>query len=371
MSTSLTYSGAGVNYKDLDPFKVLAQRAASKTARHLERFGFREVPESRGESVYLIETPDCFLAHVEEGLGTKNLVADTIYSRDPNRSYYEALAQDTVAMIVNDMATAGATPLSVAMHLALGDDDWIKNQLRTEELVLGWAKACSLARCAWGGGETPMLKGIVTPGTVVLNGSALGIIKPKERRIRGNVRDGDVIVLLKSSGIHANGLSLARRIARDLPEGYDARVDELSAATYGEVLLAPTIIYVPVIEDCLNEGVEIHYAVNITGHGWRKLMRLDEPFVYVIERIPMPQPVFTFMQRAGPVDDKEAYATFNMGAGLALYVPETEIGKITRIASKHNIFAFMAGHIEKRGGEKKVVIEPKGITYEESSLGFR
>jgi phosphoribosylformylglycinamidine cyclo-ligase len=116
----MTYAGVGVDYGALDPFKRQAQLAGVATAGTLGRLGVSELAMSRGESAYLVETPDSFIAHVEEGLGTKNLVADAMYRLVPGRSYYDHLAQDTVAMIVNDMVTLGALPIAVAMHLAAG-----------------------------------------------------------------------------------------------------------------------------------------------------------------------------------------------------------------------------------------------------------
>ena len=273
----------------------MAQLAARETAGNINRLNdgeFREFEASRGESAYLIEATKSYLAHVEEGLGTKNLVADAMYALT-GESYYDQIAQDTVAMIVNDIVTLGALPLSVAMHLAVGVSDWFNDEKRTRDLVNGWKNACNLARCVWGGGETPTLKGLVVPEAVVLSGSAIGIIKPKKRLIMGEkIQHGDSIVLIRSSGIHANGLTLARKIAEKLPNGYLTKLRD--GRTYGETLLDPTYIYVGLIEDCLNRGVDIHYAVNITGHGWRKLMRATQPFTYVINRLPIPRLIFDF-----------------------------------------------------------------------------
>lgn len=171
-SEKLTYSGSGVDYGALDPFKRLAQELAGQTAANIARFGFSEVAASRGESAYLIETPEYYLAHVEEGLGTKNLIADEMLCLT-GRSYYAGIAQDTVAMIVNDLVTLGALPISVAMHLGVGDSEWFKNETRYRDLAQGWRKACDLARCNWGPGETPGLKDVVNPQIAVLAGSAL------------------------------------------------------------------------------------------------------------------------------------------------------------------------------------------------------
>ncbi len=368
MGKGLTYKGVGVDYGAMDPFKRMAQLAGRETAGNINRFGLSEVEASRGESVYLVEAPDSYLAHVEEGLGTKNLVADAMY-RLTGKSYYDHIAQDTVAMIVNDMITLGALPVSVAMHLAVGDSSWFSDQKRCRDLIEGWKQACNLARCTWGGGETPTWKGVVVLDAVVLSGSAMGIIRPKSRRINAeNIKHGDAIVFIESSGIHANGLTMARTIAEKLTDGY---LTELSdGRTYGETLLNPTHIYVALIEDCLNHGVSIHYTVNITGHGWRKLMRATQPFTYIIECLPKQLPIFGFIQNYGPVDDIEAYGNFNMGVGFALYVSEADADAVLQVSASHKLGAFRAGHIE-RSDEKKVIIRPKGLVYAGSTLGVR
>ncbi|MBI2098533.1 MAG: phosphoribosylformylglycinamidine cyclo-ligase [Candidatus Wildermuthbacteria bacterium] len=378
----MTYRGVGVDYDAMDPFKRMAQIAGRETAANLARFGFSEVESSRGESCYLIDIGDAYLGHVEEGLGTKNLVADAFrellriaaaVELTGTRSYYGQIAQDTVAMIVNDMITLGALPLSVAMHLAVGDSNWFSDDQRCRDLVEGWKKACNLARCVWGGGETPTLKDVIVPGAVVLSGSAMGLVKPKERLIAADkIRHGDVIILIESSGIHANGLTMARKIADKLPDGYLTRLDD--GRTYGETLLDPTPIYVPVVEDCLNRGADIHYVVNITGHGWRKLMRAKQPFAYIIENLPTQLPIFDFLQKHGPVDDREAYGNFNMGAGFALYVSQDDVRTVWDVLERYeypNRFgAVWAGRIEQ-SDTRKVVIVPKGIEYSEATLNIR
>ena len=368
MNEKMTYAGVGVDYEAMDPFKRLAQLAGRETAKNISRLGFSEVEMSRGESAYLMDAGDHYVAHVEEGLGTKDLVADAMY-RLTRKSYYDRIAQCTVAMIVNDMITLGALPLSVAMHLAVGAASWFSDENRGRDLIHGWKKACDLARCTWGGGETPTLKDIVHPDAVVLSGSSVGVVKPKSHLINGaNIQHGDAIIIFGSSGIHANGLTLAREIAGKLPNGYLSKLSD--GRLYGEALLDPTTIYVPLVEDCFNEGVDIHYAANITGHGWRKLMRATQSFAYVIDHIPVPHPVFSFIQEHGPVDDQEAYANLNMGAGFALYVREGDVKKVLTIAHSLGMFALRAGTIES-GKVKRVIIHPLGLEYLGSTLGVR
>lgn len=339
-----------------------------------------EFEASRGESVYLIETPTNFLAHVEEGLGTKNLVADAMRTnladamyKHTGRSFYNHVAQCTVAMIVNDMITMGALPLSVAMHIAVGSSGWFDDEVRAGDLIAGWQKACNLARCTWGCGETPTLKDIIIPGTVALSGSAIGVIEPKERLIKaGKIEEGDAIVLIGSSGIHANGLTLARKIAEKMPKGFLTELPD--GRTYGETLLDPTEIYVGLVEDCLDAGVDIHYAVNITGHGWRKLMRAPQPFAYVIDYLPEQPPIFDVIQKYGPVDDKEAFGNLNMGAGFALIVPMKDTQKLWNVLEgykhPHRYSACLAGRVE-RSETKKLIIRPKGLEYAGDTLAVR
>lgn len=365
----MTYRDTGVNYDALDPFKRVAQAAALKTAGNISRLNtgltsFREFSPSRGESAYLIETLTNFLALVIEGLGTKNKVADIMYALT-GKTYYDQVAQCTVAMIVNDLITLGALPLTVAMHVASGSSDWFKDEKRSGDLIQGWQRACNLARCTWGPGETPALQGVVMSDTVEISGSAMGIIEPKGRLIAGPIQHGDAIVIVESSGIHANGLTLARKIGESL--GY---LTELSdGRPYGEALLDPTHIYVGLVEDCLNVGIDIHYAVNITGHGWRKFMRSVQDLTYVIDTLPTQLPIFDFIQQHGPVNDEEAYGNLNMGAGFALYLNEAWTDRVISIAQGLGQRAFVAGYVET--GEKKVVINPKGLVFKGETLAVR
>lgn len=372
----ITYADAGVDYKKGDPFKKLAQILAVQTAHHLKRFGVEELAESRGESAYLIEERDRYLALVIEGLGTKNKVAEAMHKLT-GKLYFANVAQDTVAMIVNDMITLGALPMAISMHLAVGASDWFKDEARACDLVEGWMKACDLARCAWGPGETPTLKGIVFPDTIELSGAAVGQVKPKSRRIKGDIKPGDRIVIFESAGIHANGISTPRKLVDDglIPDGWLAKLSD--GRTFGESVLDPTIIYVPLMEAMLAAGIEIHYAVNVTGHGWRKFMRYPMTNAYVFDRIPEPQPVFGMIQKVAELSDKGMYETFNMGAGFAVFVPESEVPKIAEqiaaLKKPHPFRMLDAGHIEP-ASRKRVQIRRRrveDIVFDESELDIR
>jgi phosphoribosylformylglycinamidine cyclo-ligase len=364
----LTYQSAGVDYGPLDAFKRTCQRAARGTVSALAEQGLSEPTAIRGESAYLVETPDEFLAHVEEGLGTKNLVADAMLELT-GKNYYANIGIDTVATIVNDLITTGALPISVAMHAAVADGNWFGQNSHGDFLASGFAEGCRRARAAWGGGETPALRGIVDPKTIVLAGSAIGRIHPKSLRITGQLSEGDLIVLLDSNGVHTNGLTLCRALADRLPKGFLTPIAD--GRTYGEALLDPSVIYVPFIAKCQKLGVRLKYAVHITGHGWRKLMRLEEPFVYQMTAIPPVPPVMKFIQEKGPMEIKEAYATFNMGVGFAVFVGPADVGACLSAARTTGLEPLVGGTVVKQGSRKAIEIQPLGITFEGDSLQVR
>ena len=368
MTEPLDYESTGVNYDVLDAFKRHCQQAAAGTIGALAAHGASEPAGIRGESAYLVETPDEFLAHVEEGLGTKNLVADAMQELT-GRCFYHAIGIDTVGTIVNDLLTVGALPMVVAMHAAVGSAHWFADRQRAEQLATGFAEGCRQSGAVWGGGETPALKGLVQENAIILAGSAMGRIRPKSLRIQGNVQPGDAIVMLASSGIHANGLTLCRELATRLPQGYLSPID--GGRTYGEALLDPSIIYAPFIAACQAAGIDLHYAVHMTGHGWRKLMRLEEPHVYRIAQLGPKLPIFDFIQQAGGLDDRSMYGTFNMGCGFAVYVPADQATRTIALAQSAGIHAWLGGTIEKNGDSKAVVIEPLGIEFEGESLKIR
>jgi len=381
-----TYKDSGVNYEPVDEFKRRAQEYGKNTTKNiqrLQRLGLRVVEDSFGESALLIEysagTVSYYMAHLVEGLGTKNLVADemrklTKHAEEMRRAtgklYYDNIAQCAVAMMVNDAATLAAMPVNAAMYLAVGNSNWFKDKERWENLLSGWYKACNISECVYGAGETPVLKGVINSSTFDIGGSVLGIVKPRERYDNFGLKEGDAIVLIASSGIHANGLTLTRSIAKSLPNGY--LTDMGNGQSFGGALLEPTIIYVPLVRDCFEKGAVIHYMSHITGHGWRKIMRAKNPFTYVMDNVPELPLIFQFIQRAGGIDIKEMYGTFNNGFGYAVYCAQEDVEKIIISARQNGMSAIAAGHVEV--GPKRVIIKRGGkedIVFEGEELNIR
>jgi phosphoribosylformylglycinamidine cyclo-ligase len=174
-------------------------------------------------------------------------------------------------------------------------------------------------------------------------------------------------MLVESSGIHANGVSLARKVAESLPKGYATPIGD--GRLYGEALLDPTILYVPATEALFAAGIIPHYTVNVTGHGWRKLMRHPGAFTYRLHTLPPVPPVLSFIQEQSGINDFEAYGTFNMGAGFAFFVAAGDAEKALSVVQQTGLKAWKAGIVEQ--GIKQVVIEPLGLTFAAGDLHLR
>ena len=304
MSKKLSYHKS-VNYSIADPAKVLAQNQAAKTAKNMP-FGFSEVSGTRGESAYVFDMGEYYGALVQEGLGTKSLIAQSIY-KDSGVSHFRAIAKDTVATFINDLISVGATPVVSNAYWSAGSYDWLGDEKLTQDFINGWREACDEAEIVWGGGETQSLSGIVKEDVLEFAGSAFGVINPKTELVEeSKLRAGDAIVLIESSGVHANGISLTREIAGNLPDGYQTKLP--SGKTYGESLLEPTHLYSKLVRKLFADGLDVHYLSNITGHGWRKIMRattdlnmLSTPFLRLMRYL-------LYCARSGN-DEKECMET--------------------------------------------------------------
>lgn len=373
----LHYEDSGDNYKIKDPFKILALQAAKKTAKNLKRFSqyginLDELPQSRGESAYRIQINtkkplDFQLAHVEEGIGTKNIIADEL-EEIFGETFYESTAIDNAASIFNDLSTTGAAPLSFLLHIAAYPTEWFSNTKKITALINGTVKACNQAGASWGGGESPTMRDIIQKNVALLSGSATGLIIPAKKALsEEKLQPNDRIILLQSSGVHTNGITLLRKeLLKKLPQGYKTKLSD--GQTYGKALITPSFIYSGLIEE-LVQKTQIHYAVHITGHGWRKIMRANKNFTYIIDNIPTPQPVFDLIKTYSNSSDYNMYDSYNMGAGFALFAPENSLPKIFKITKKWKIKALDAGFIKT--GPKKIIINPLSLEFKSKSLSIR
>jgi phosphoribosylformylglycinamidine cyclo-ligase len=359
-----SYRAAGVDYDSLDAGKRLAMAKALSTSALLSGKGGRALDASRGEPAFVFDLDGRSFAFVLEGLGTKSVIArHVLESQGINR--FADVAYDTVAAILNDLCCVGALPLVVNAYFATGSSDWYRRPERVEALLEGWRRACVDGACTWGGGESPSLPGLLEQPDIELAGAAIGAVPAGRSPILGeSLAAGDEIVLVASSGLHANGASLARLVAGRLSEGYATALP--GGVTLGEALLEPSVMYVPLVAALLESGVEVTYISHVTGHGLLKLMRPARSLTYRIERLPEAPAVLDFLVAQAGLDSHAAYSTFNMGAGYAVYCRPGAGETIVRLATDLGLGAILAGGVEE--GPRQVVLEPVGVSFAGSEL---
>lgn len=362
---SESYADAGVDYATLDAAKRVALDAARATAPIAATRGAHLDVASYGEPASLIEVGGLRLGVVLECLGTKSLIAAALEALTGD-DHFAAIGYDTVAAAVNDCCCVGALPFVVHAYFATGAAAFYAGT-RSRSLVAGFARACADAGAAWGGGESPTLTGVVAPEAVDLAASAVGMVpEGAEALAASRLVAGDEIVLVASSGLHQNGASLVRSVADRLEGGLLTPL--ASGRSFGAAVLDEGLIYAPVIESLITDG-SLHYASNITGHGLRKLMRAERELSYRIGTLPEVPEVLAFLVDAAGLDAREAYGTFNMGAGYALFVAAGAGARACERAARLGYQAIVAGEVET--GSRSVVLEPLDLVYDGSTLELR
>jgi phosphoribosylformylglycinamidine cyclo-ligase len=382
------YRAAGVDYETLDAGKRLAIAGALSTSSLLAAHGGQALDASRGEPAFVFELDGRAFAFVVEGLGTKSMIARHVLEEQGINRFGD-VAYDTVAAICNDLCCVGALPLVVNAYFATGASEWYREGERAAALIEGWRTACVDAGCTWGGGESPSLPGLLDEREIELAGAAVGVVPEGHSPILGEaLAPGDEIVLVASSGLHANGASLARLLAGRLPDGYATelaadRTPPAAAATpttasigistagtgtttFGEALLEPSVMYVPLVAALLDEDVPLSYISHITGHGLLKLMRPPRLLTYRIEHLPPIPAVLSFLVEQARLDAHAAYSTFNMGSGYALYCAPGAGEAIVQVAERLGLSALVAGRVEE--GPRQVILEPVGVRFASEEL---
>jgi phosphoribosylformylglycinamidine cyclo-ligase len=356
---SADYKAAGVDYDALDAAKRMAMARALATSPLLIARGGQALDASRGEPAFVFDFDGRTLAFVMEGLGTKSILARHVLERHGINRFAD-VAYDTVAAILNDLCCVGALPLVVNAYFATGASGWYAEPERAVALLEGWQRACVDAGCAWGGGESPSLSGLVAERDIELAGAAVGAVPAGRVAILGDeLKAGDEIVLVASSGLHANGASLARLLVERLPDGYMTALP--SGRSLGEALLDPSVMYVPLVQALIESQLGVSYLSHITGHGLLKLMRPPRPLTYRISALPPAPEALTFLVDKAGLDAHEAYSTFNMGSGYAVYCAAGGADSIVAMARKLGLQAIVAGSVED--GPRQVIVEPVGVHY--------
>jgi phosphoribosylformylglycinamidine cyclo-ligase len=358
------YGKLGIDYDVLDESKRSAISFAQSTSHLLEQHGGRVVEASRGASAFVLELGGQHLAFVVEGLGTKSIISRR-WLEEAGEDRFADIGVDAVGAIVNDVVSVGALPLVINAYFATGRSDWHAGQSGLRSLLAGWRRGCELSAAAWGGGESPALPGLVSDDDIELAGSAIGVVPAEWGPILGDeLCDGDAIVLVESSGLHANGASLARSVAAALPDGLLTAMP--GGRRFGDALLDPSVIYVPLVAELRRRAIRPSYLSHITGHGMRKLMRAPGDFSYVVDELPPVPEVLAFLSEQAGIDEREAYGTFNMGAGFAVYVAPEHARDVVDAAAAHGMRAAISGRVQ--AGERSVELAGLGITYPGSEL---
>lgn len=284
----LTYAETGV---DIDA-------SEDATAALLEAFG----SDLRTEYAGLLDIGDRYLALATDGVGTKLLVAEAIED-------FSTIGIDCIAMNVNDLVAAGVRPVAFVDYLAIDEPD----EEFAEQVGEGLAAGAEQSAIELVGGETAVMPDVIKG--LDLAGACAGLAA-KDALFEGAAEPGDTLVGWESSGIHSNGLTLARTAATKNHEYTDSYPYE-GYETIGEALLEPTRIYTHLLDPMREAGVR--GAAHITGGGWTNLERLGENR-YVVDEPFDAQPVFDFVQAEGNVSDEEMHTTFNMGTGFVAAV---------------------------------------------------
>jgi len=339
MRDNMTYAKAGV---DIDR----KSKAIASLVKELKyrRKGKGKVIEIKGQFTSLIEFGDSVLTLCTDGVGTKLLIAEAL-------DKWDTVGIDCLAMNVNDTICVGAEPFAFVDYIALDKP----NPSITERIGIGLEKGAEMANVDIVGGEIAVLPEIVRG--VDLSGACLGYVD-KEKIIDGSkVKVGDVIIGLPSSGIHSNGLTLARKVLENNEVSLDDKFQELDS-TIGAELLTPTAIYVRRILKML-EKCEVTGMIDVTGGGLRNFVRLKKKVYFDISDPLKPQPIFAVLQELGDIEDKELFQTFNMGMGYAVVLPEDEAKRAAKVLGDG---ARIVGSVVKGDGvgSSKIGVSYKG-----------
>ncbi len=280
------------------------------------------------------------IAMSTDGVGSKIIVANEMKK-------WDTIGIDCIAMNVNDLLCIGAKPIAFVDYLAMEKMD----ATIAREIAKGLKKGAEEAGVEIIGGETATLPEIIRG--LDLAGTAVGII---EKEMPKKIEDGDVIIGLKSNGLHSNGFTLARKVFKENGYSFHDEIDEIGVIGYE--MLKPTRIYVKEMMGLWNK-IEVKGIAHITGSGLYKMERMIGKFKFLIEEPMTPQPIFSIIQKLGKISNHEMYKTFNMGMGMAAVVAKEDSDEALDILNK-SIEAKIVGIVKEGRG---IEIPKFGIKY--------
>jgi len=330
---TLTYKNAGVNVQNIKKSQKEIGRIIASTHNLQKNV---KVKHGFGHYAGIVTVSDkVTLAMHTDGVGTKVLIANLMKK-------YDTIGIDCIAMNVNDIICVGATPISFVDYIAANKND----KKIFSQITKGLVKGAKLAQVPIVGGETAIMPDLFAGKdfTFDLSGMVVGML-PKRKLVLGNsITRGDVIIGIKSSGLHSNGYSLARKV---LFSKYSIKDKIRRVGRLGNVLLTPTQIYVkPVLE--VIKKCKVHGLAHITGGAFTKLLRLKK-IGYDLFNMPKAPPIMQLIEDKGVKED-EMYKTFNMGIGFCIVVPKDQVDAIESIIKKHRMKSQQIGNIVTKTG---------------------
>ena len=329
---AVTYKKVGIDISEIKKSQKAIGRLISSTHKLQKK---AKMTHGFGHYAGIVEIPGGkLLATHTDGVGTKVIIANMMKK-------FDTIGIDCVAMNVNDIICIGATPISFVDYIAANKND----QKIFKQIVSGLVRGAKKSSMPIVGGETAIMPDLISGKGFGfdLAGMVVGMLSKKQMILGDKIKSNDIIIGVKSSGLHSNGYSLARKVLSK----YSLKQKFKGVGVLGDALLKPTEIYVkPVLEAI--EKCSIHGLAHITGGSFTKLLRLKQ-IGFELDNLPKTPPLMQLIQDSGVKSD-EMYKTFNMGVGFCIIAPQSEVKKIRRIFKNHKMTTYEIGTISKRRG---------------------
>ena len=329
---TITYKKVGVDISEIKKSQKAIGRLIASTHKLQKK---AKMTHGFGHYAGIVEIPGGkLLATHTDGVGTKVIIANMMKK-------FDTIGIDCVAMNVNDIICIGATPISFVDYIAANKND----QRIFKQIVSGLVRGAKKSSVPIVGGETAIMPDLISGKGFGfdLAGMVVGMLSKKQMILGDKIKPNDVIIGVKSSGLHSNGYSLARKVLSK----YSLKRKFKGVGTLGSALLKPTEIYVkPVLEAI--EKCSIHGLAHITGGSFTKLLRLKQ-IGFELDNLPKTPPLMQLIQDSGVKSD-EMYKTFNMGVGFCIISPENQVRGIQKIITKHKMKSYEIGRISKKKG---------------------
>ena len=326
-----SYKKVGVDITEIKKSQNVIGKIISSTYNSQK---LAKVEHGFGHYAGIVQIPGKkFLATHTDGVGSKIIIANMLKK-------YDTIGIDCIAMNVNDIICVGATPISFVDYIAANKND----QRIFKQIVKGLAYGAKIAQVPIIGGETAIMPDLFSGNKFAMDlaGTVVGITSRRKMVFGKSIKSGDVIIGIKSSGLHSNGYTLARNV---LLSKYKINDKIKGIGHLGRSLLKPTEIYVKPVLDALGK-CKIHGLAHITGGSFTKLLRLKN-IGYDLNNLPKTPPLMQLIEDTG-VKSEEMYKTFNMGIGFCVIAPKNNVAKIRSIFKKHKFTTYEIGKITSK-----------------------